>query len=45
MGPIKVKRGDFKMKIITSGSRYIDIDAYASCIAYRHLLALIGMKN
>lgn len=33
------------MKIITSGSRYIDIDAYASCIAYRHLLALKGINS
>ena len=26
--------------IITSGSKYIDIDAYASCIAYANLLNL-----
>ena len=32
------------MKIITSGSRYIDIDAYAGCIAYRHLLQLKGIE-
>lgn len=30
------------MKIVTSGSRYIDIDAYASCIAYAKLLNLKG---
>ena len=30
------------MKIITSGSKYIDIDAYASIIAYRELLKLKG---
>ncbi len=32
------------MKIITSGSIYIDIDAYASCIAYRNLLNLKGIE-
>lgn len=31
------------MIIVTSGSRYIDIDAYASCIAYRELLSLKGI--
>lgn len=31
------------MIIVTSGSRYIDIDAYASCIAYRELLNLKGI--
>ena len=30
------------MEIITSGSRYIDIDAYASIIAYAKLLYLQG---
>lgn len=33
------------MKIITSGSRYIDIDAYAGCIAYKHLLSLKGIPS
>lgn len=32
------------MKIITSGSRYIDIDAYAGCIAYANLLNLKGIE-
>lgn len=32
------------MKIITSGSIYIDIDAYASCIAYRELFKLKGIE-
>ena len=32
------------MKIVTSGSRYIDIDAYASCIAYANLLNLKGIE-
>ena len=32
------------MKIVTSGSRYIDIDAYASCIAYTNLLNLKGIE-
>ena len=32
------------MKIITSGSKYIDIDAYASIIAYRELLKLKGIE-
>ena len=32
------------MKIITSGSKYIDIDAYASCIAYRELFKLKGIE-
>lgn len=32
------------MKIVTSGSSYIDIDAYASCIAYSQLLNLKGIK-
>ncbi len=30
------------MKIITSGNPYIDIDGYASCLAYRELLRLCG---
>lgn len=30
------------MKIVTSGTRYIDIDAYAGCIAYAELLQLQG---
>ncbi len=30
------------MRIITSGGRYLDIDAYASCIAYAELLNLQG---
>ena len=30
------------MKIVTSGNRYIDIDAYAGCIAYASMLK---MKN
>lgn len=32
------------MKIITSGNKYIDIDAYASCIAYAKLLNLKGIQ-
>lgn len=32
------------MKIVTSGNRYIDIDAYASCIAYANLLNLKGIE-
>lgn len=31
------------MIVITSGKRYIDIDAYASCIAYANLLKLKGI--
>lgn len=31
------------MKIVTSGNRYIDIDAYAGCIAYAKLLNLKGI--
>ncbi|MCI8760465.1 MAG: DHH family protein, partial [Clostridia bacterium] len=31
------------MIVVTSGSRYIDIDAYASCMAYRELLKLKGI--
>jgi inorganic pyrophosphatase len=30
------------MKVITSGSAYLDIDAYAGCIAYAALLRLFG---
>ena len=30
------------MKVITAGNPYIDIDAYASCLAYRELLTLKG---
>ena len=30
------------MKIITSGSSYLDIDAYAGCIAYAELLNCLG---
>lgn len=33
------------MKIVTSGSRYIDIDAYAGCIAYSYLLKLKGIQS
>jgi len=33
------------MVIITSGKKYIDIDAYASCIAYRELLKLNGIES
>lgn len=33
------------MKIVTSGSRFIDIDAYAGCIAYSYLLNLKGIKS
>ncbi len=32
------------MRIITSGSRYIDIDAYGGCVAYAELLNLQGTK-
>lgn len=32
------------MKIITSGAAYVDIDAYAGCIAYAELLNLQGVK-
>lgn len=30
------------MKIVTSGRKYLDIDAYASMIAYRELLRVLG---
>lgn len=30
------------MVIVTSGARYIDIDAYACCVAYAELLNIIG---
>lgn len=30
------------MRIITSGARYIDIDAYAGCVAYAELLQKLG---
>ncbi len=33
------------MIIITSGKKYIDIDAYASCIAYRELLKMRGIES
>lgn len=32
------------MLVVTSGKKYIDIDAYASCIAYAKLLNLKGIK-
>jgi inorganic pyrophosphatase/exopolyphosphatase len=32
------------MKIVTSGSAYIDIDAYSGCIAYAELLRLQGFE-
>lgn len=32
------------MIVVTSGSKYIDIDAYASCLAYRDLLRLQGRE-
>ena len=31
------------MKVVTSGSAYLDIDAYACCIAYAELLNLQGV--
>lgn len=33
------------MKIVTSGNKYIDIDAYAGCIAYSYLLNLKGVQS
>lgn len=33
------------MVIVTSGKKYIDIDAYAGCIAYAQLLNLKGIKS
>lgn len=33
-----------KMIVITSGKRYLDIDAYATCIAYRELLKMLGIE-
>ncbi|WP_170929402.1 MULTISPECIES: bifunctional oligoribonuclease/PAP phosphatase NrnA [unclassified Pseudomonas] len=33
------------MKVITSGSAYLDIDAYACCIAYAELLNLQGIPT
>lgn len=32
------------MIVITAGSKYMDIDAYASCIAYREFLNIQGIK-
>ena len=32
------------MKIVTSGNRYIDIDAYAGCIAYANMLKMKGIE-
>ena len=32
------------MVVVTSGKKYIDIDAYAGCIAYAKLLNLKGIK-
>lgn len=32
------------MKIVTSGKPYLDIDAYASCIAYQELLNVLGQQ-
>lgn len=32
------------MRLVTSGSAYLDIDAYACCIAYAELLNLQGVK-
>lgn len=33
------------MLVITTGKKYIDIDGYASCIAYRELLRLQGIET
>jgi len=33
-----------KITVITSGGTYVDIDIYASCIAYREFLAACGRK-
>lgn len=32
------------VKVITSGSSYLDIDAYGGCIAYAELLNLLGYE-
>ncbi len=32
------------MIVVTSGKKYIDIDAYASCVAYRDLLRFLGVE-
>ena len=32
------------MRVITSGSTYLDIDAYAGCIAYAELLQKLGTE-
>ncbi len=32
------------MIVITSGKKYLDIDGYATCIAYRELLSLLGIE-
>lgn len=32
------------MRVVTSGARYLDIDAYAGCMAYAELLNLQGQK-
>ena len=32
------------MVVVTSGKKYMDIDAYAGCIAYAKLLNLKGIK-
>jgi inorganic pyrophosphatase/exopolyphosphatase len=32
------------MRVVTSGSAYIDIDAYAGCVAYAELLGLQGIE-
>ena len=33
------------MKIVTSGNKYIDIDAYASCISYSNFLKQKGIQS
>ena len=41
-GNTPVHRFEMKMKIVTSGSAYLDIDAYAGCIACAELLNVLG---
>lgn len=38
-----IKRKDINMIVLTSGNKYLDIDGYASCLAYRELLKLQGI--
>lgn len=43
LGYLAAETGESDMRIVTSGAAYLDIDAYAGCIAYARLLNRQGL--